>query len=225
MESRTRGGPGAPKRTRRARGAPAADPRLRLLDVALNLFARHGFDGVSTNMIAAEAGLSQPMVYYHFRSKEDLWQRAIDALMRDLGRRYPRSGEELKDLDPAAQLNVMTRRFIQMSVGDPRLSQIVILESLARSERLDWMVRAYLKSGFADFDTAIRNGIEKGQIKDLPLHVISNTLVAASSLTFCVAPLVEKGYGVDVRQPARFREAADAIVEILFNGLLAKPRG
>lgn len=210
-----------PQGRRRAK-QPAEDARERLLVVALDLFARFGFDGVSTNMVAKAAMLSQPMVYYHFRSKEDLWQEAIRYLMHDLGHRFPKNRDELKDLSPAAQLKVITRRFLRMSAADSRLSQLIILESMSRSERLNWFAKDFIASAFADFDMVIEQGIAIGQIKPLPLYTITNTLVAACSLTFCVSPLVQQIYKVDVSEAERVDELADAVVDIIFNGILSR---
>jgi len=50
--------------------------RGEILAVAMELFAQHGYDGVSTADIAAAAGLSQSVVLYHFSSKENLWRDA-----------------------------------------------------------------------------------------------------------------------------------------------------
>ncbi|MBM9460820.1 helix-turn-helix transcriptional regulator [Nocardioides sp. zg-536] len=46
-------------------------PRTRadLLDAARRLVAEHGSHGVSTQMIAAEAGVNQALVYRYFGSK------------------------------------------------------------------------------------------------------------------------------------------------------------
>lgn len=206
---------------RSAEGGRPDDPRTRLLEVAIGLFARHGYESVPTGRIAAAAGLSQPMVYYHFGSKEALWRAAIDKLMRELAERYPRNGTELKDLDPVARLKVLTRRFIQLSAGDSRLAQLVIQESLSRSERLDWLVRRYVKAGFADFDAAVEAGARAGLLKDIPAYVVTNTLIGAASLTFCVASTVEKAYGVKVHEPGRVEEMSDGIVEMLFHGIVA----
>lgn len=209
------------RRPRRNRPTLHEDPRTRLLGVALDLFALRGYDGVSTNTIAKAAGMSQPMIYYHFRSKEQLWQEAITNLMRDLGKRFPRNRTELKDLEPAAQLNVITRRFLLMSFHDPRLSQLVIIESIGRSERLTWFARTFITVGFGDFDEAVQRGIDSGQIKDLPLYVVTNTIVAACSLIFCIGGLVERVYDVNVAGQDRFEEIADSVIEILFHGILA----
>jgi AcrR family transcriptional regulator len=58
--------------------------RARILDAALDLFQRHGFEETTMRGIAAAAGLSLGSAYYYFQSKEDLvmafYERAIDAM-------------------------------------------------------------------------------------------------------------------------------------------------
>lgn len=56
-----------------ARPAPEGrDTRERILNVAEQLFAEHGFDGASMRMITAAAGVNLAAVNYHFGSKEKL---------------------------------------------------------------------------------------------------------------------------------------------------------
>jgi TetR/AcrR family transcriptional regulator, mexJK operon transcriptional repressor len=63
-------GPGRPK---------DLGKRVAILDVAKRLFPAHGFDGVSMDQIAAEAGVSKLTVYSHFGDKESLFTAAIAA--------------------------------------------------------------------------------------------------------------------------------------------------
>jgi AcrR family transcriptional regulator len=49
-----------------------ADTRERILDVALDLFTRQGFDGTSLRQIAESLGLTKAALYYHFESKDDI---------------------------------------------------------------------------------------------------------------------------------------------------------
>jgi len=44
--------------------------RQQLLDVGRRLFAERGFEGTSIEEIAAQAGVSKPVVYEHFGGKE-----------------------------------------------------------------------------------------------------------------------------------------------------------
>lgn len=63
-------GPGRPK---------DLGKRAAILDVAKRLFSQNGFDGVSMDQIAAEAGVSKLTVYSHFGDKESLFSSAIRA--------------------------------------------------------------------------------------------------------------------------------------------------
>jgi len=46
--------------------------RQEVLDCAVRLFARHGYEETSVNQIIAELGISKGAFYHHFTSKEDL---------------------------------------------------------------------------------------------------------------------------------------------------------
>ena len=61
-------GPGRPK---------DLGKRAAILDVAKHLFPVHGFDGVSMDQIASEAGVSKLTVYSHFGDKESLFGAAV----------------------------------------------------------------------------------------------------------------------------------------------------
>jgi AcrR family transcriptional regulator len=58
--------------------------REQLLDVGRALFAERGFDGTSIEEIASRAGVSKPVVYEHFRSKEGLYAVVVDREMEHL---------------------------------------------------------------------------------------------------------------------------------------------
>jgi len=215
-DARSRG-PGRP-RLDAARQNPSAKDRL--IEVAIPMFAAYGYDAVSTGQIARAAGLTQPMVHYHFKTKDRIWYAAMETLMRDLSTRFPNRREELKDLDPLARLKVLTRRFILMSASDTTLTRIIVHESLTNSERLKWLVRHYVSRGFREFDRAIVEGIEAGKLKDLPVYSVSNTLISASTFTFCLAGMVKLVHDKNVSNEAVVHEMADSIIEILFHGIV-----
>lgn len=66
-------GPGRPK---------DAAKRTAILEAAKRLFPRHGFERVSMEAIAAEAGVSKLTVYNHFGDKETLFVEAVKARCR-----------------------------------------------------------------------------------------------------------------------------------------------
>ena len=56
----------------------ASDRKEQLLDSAARCFARHGYRGTTTAMIAAEAAVSEPIIYRHFRNKQDLFIALVE---------------------------------------------------------------------------------------------------------------------------------------------------
>ncbi|MEX2207902.1 MAG: TetR/AcrR family transcriptional regulator [Myxococcota bacterium] len=74
-----RRGPGS-----RAPKLPADARQRQLLDVAIHVFAQHGYTGASTQAIAAAAGLSEPALYRHFPSKRALFLAAFDRASTEL---------------------------------------------------------------------------------------------------------------------------------------------
>jgi len=50
-----------------------------ILKTAARLFAAQGFEATTTSQIAREAGATEPLIYYHFKGKDDLFTSIIDA--------------------------------------------------------------------------------------------------------------------------------------------------
>jgi AcrR family transcriptional regulator len=50
-----------------------------ILKTAARLFAAQGFDGTTTLQISREAGVTEPLIYYHFNGKDDLFTRIIES--------------------------------------------------------------------------------------------------------------------------------------------------
>jgi AcrR family transcriptional regulator len=61
-----------------------ADSRARIHAAALRLFARHGFDGVSLQLIADEVGLHKSSLFHHYRGKLDLAREVIEGAIEKL---------------------------------------------------------------------------------------------------------------------------------------------
>lgn len=53
------------------------DKKQRILEVAAQLFASKGFDGVSVREIAEKAEVTKPVIYYYFKNKKALHETLI----------------------------------------------------------------------------------------------------------------------------------------------------
>src|SRR5437764_3505352 len=54
--------------------------RERILDAAMEIFARYGYRRASMDQVAEAAGLTRQAVYHHFENKEALFRAVVEAL-------------------------------------------------------------------------------------------------------------------------------------------------
>lgn len=103
------------------RGRPRSQRKHReIMLAAIDLFTRHGYDGVSVDDIAAAAGVSKQTVYTHFGSKENLFGLAVSTKCKDSGI----DPDEISlDVPPQAMLPRIARDFLQL-VMSPGASRV-----------------------------------------------------------------------------------------------------
>lgn len=198
----------------RARAGTAAADRL--VDAAIQLFASHGYESVSTGTVAKAAGLSQSMVHYHFGNKANLWEASVSHLMHRRGAQFQVSDAELKDLDPVARLKIMMRRLVSSNAENPELTQILVHECTSNSVRLQWLADRYMGPGYRAFNEAIEQAIQDGSLRHTQIRDVTNIIVGAATLSLSLAPLLEHVYEGDAPTS---ESLADTLVDVLFNGL------
>lgn len=92
------------------KGVPRAEREQQILDVAVDEFAARGYAGASMVDIAGQAGISKPLVYQYFGSKDGLYlaclQRVGDALLERIDRAYSREDDTV-----AARLHTLRAIF------------------------------------------------------------------------------------------------------------------
>jgi len=71
--------------------------REQLIDVAVSVFARHGYHTTSMNDVAEAAGVTKPVLYQHFASKRDLYLALLEAVGHRLLTRIAKATAEAED--------------------------------------------------------------------------------------------------------------------------------
>jgi TetR/AcrR family transcriptional regulator, mexJK operon transcriptional repressor len=93
-------------------GVPAGSKAESILAAAKRAFLAAGFEAVSMDAIAREAGVSKATVYAHFGSKEDLFGAVIEGECERYFASF--SAGELDPRDIRASLAVLGRRFLEL---------------------------------------------------------------------------------------------------------------
>lgn len=72
------------RQSKRKRRIPAAERRQRILEAGAQAFATHGYHAANVQDIAAAAGVTKPVFYDHFDSKEEIFVELTEGARDEL---------------------------------------------------------------------------------------------------------------------------------------------
>ncbi len=96
-----------------------------VLQAARELFAEHGFDKVTTQAIAAAAGVAQGSVFHHFKSKRDLFIAVHDRFQVELVERVEAAAAG--GLSPEDRFDRIWRSYLS-ATDDAAMRRILLLD-------------------------------------------------------------------------------------------------
>lgn len=106
----------------RAPRLPAEERRTQILDVAIQVFARHGYAATGTADIAASAGIGEPTIYRYFDSKQDLYLAALQRSRDEVMENWRRIAAE--NADPVSALLLIGTWYHQTLQRKPEILKL-----------------------------------------------------------------------------------------------------
>jgi TetR/AcrR family transcriptional regulator len=168
--------------------AAPGDARERILSAARRHFATAGFLGAATRQIAAEAGVAQSLLLYHFGSKDALWRAVMDDSFAGLTTRMAVAAHEARAEPVHARLLSRMRAFIAICAEDADLHRIMTIEGRHPSERLKWLVDRHLRENYLQCCELIREGQEIGVVRAGNPTLLYYSVIAIAGTAFSLAP-------------------------------------
>ena len=132
------------------------------MNIAIDCFARYGYQATSVDRIAKAAGLTKGALYYHFKDKEDLLLEAVKNRIGQFERRV------LGDLSPAADAAAALRNLTRLCLDHATKSNhrrfivTLMVEALDTNARLSKQFRDMMSRFRAFLHGIIENGQRQG---------------------------------------------------------------
>ena len=203
--------------TARRAPRPSADAtRERILAAALDLFSELSFDGATTREIASRAGVTQPLLNYHFSSKDELWQAAVDGLFTELNRALTARAEGLRGVDELTVAKLLVREFVYFSAAHPQLHRIITQECKTDGARMDWLVERHIRPRYEQTAAMFARLVEAGHVPDIAVPHLYYILTGAAPTMFVLAPECRRLAGIDPHAPDVVEAHADAVIALIF---------
>ncbi|HET9062928.1 MAG: TetR/AcrR family transcriptional regulator [Myxococcota bacterium] len=138
--------------------------RRELTEIAINCFARFGFQGTSIDRIARDAGVTKGAIYYHFKDKDDLLGAAVADRIQAFEDRVQRACE---GIDASRALRRIAEVCVEhaQSLDHPRFVIKLMAESIDTNDKISTQLREMMRRFRAFLRNLIRQAQERGEFR------------------------------------------------------------
>ena len=189
------------------------DTRTKILQAALQLFAKRGYDGTTTKDLAKSAGVAEGTLFRHFASKKTIlieiatagWVDILTDLLTELS--------EMGSYKAVSQ--VMRRRMLNMRKnGD--LMRVCFVEAQYHPE-LQESIQAEVINKMTDVAEAFfETAMEKGIYRPMNPKIVAKVFLGI----FAIAGFSEETIMNPSASPQEMQEMAEGISDIFLRGVL-----
>lgn len=146
--------------------------RKQILDSAMKVFIRNGYNGATTLDIAKEAGISEVTLFRYFSSKKELFMNGIEPILITT---LEDSLVATKDLEPMEKLKYILKDRIQFISKHHEIIKLILMESQINPEVADFnyinKITSLLK------DSIKESGIEF-EDKEISLRLLMGSILS-----------------------------------------------
>ncbi len=130
--------------------------------IAIDCFARYGYQGTTIDRIAGAAGVTKGALYYHFRDKEELLFEAVQDRITEFEQRIVSGVDPASD--PAGALREIARVCVHIATKNNlrRFILTLMVEALDTNPRLSEAFRGILRRFRSYLAGIVRVGQDQG---------------------------------------------------------------
>lgn len=140
-----------------------------LLQTAVHLFVKQGFENTPTSQITAEAGVASGTLFYHFKTKDELLQSAYESVYDDLMEAVSPKYDASKPLKE--KMYAFWVAYIVWGFENKVEQQLIRRFKFVDSKRR--YVPEY-ETPLDDLGDSIADGVKSGELRNVSLKVLTN---------------------------------------------------
>ncbi|SIR18959.1 TetR/AcrR family transcriptional regulator [Halanaerobium kushneri] len=190
-----------------------SDTKNKIIDVTIDLIKeKKDVSKITIRRIAKEAGVATSMINYHFQTKVNLINKAVESYISNI---ITNAGEQYQDRDftPEKKVRMRLKQAAKFLAKNPGIARVSILNDLNRGDESDNSSQL-LHSIFAQLKEVY--GSEKDE---LDLKILAEQQLATVQHIFLRAEIFKKVTGMDFYDD---QERDDLMDKVLDNILVKK---
>jgi len=136
-----------------------------ILDIAIGLFNTKGYRATTTAALAEAAGVSEPILYKHFKNKKELFLECFRSIMKELVTEYRRARNQYAE-DEVGYLVEVARIYLRFVKQNPHKSNFLIhLLSYRDNPEFEKVFNRFMDNSIKTIEEAVISGKKRGVIK------------------------------------------------------------
>ncbi len=188
--------------------------RGQILEAARRTFGVEGYAGATVARIAAEAGVSNGLLYQFFRNKDHLFSVVLEDVVRDWVRALVPTAEEQQD--PTRALEQMFRRSVAFCANNPLLPALLSSDPALQLQRITLASANRVEPHRQLVADILRAGVASGAFRaDLDVTSVADLICQLQ------ADYSRRAYAADPRFPAS-PPIIDAAVRFIHDAVRAR---
>ena len=215
--------------TAKSKTVKVAEPRSRdadrsqlaILLAARDEFAQHGLGGARVDRIAERADVNKRLIYYYFKSKDELFLAVLENAYADI--RDAETELHLRDMDPAQALRRLTEFTWEYYIAHPEFLTLLNSENLhqgrhlAMSGRVQEMNSPLIQTLAEILERGRADGLFRGGIDPVQLYV---SIAGMSYFYLSNNHTLSAIFGRDLMTPKARHERLSHMCEVILGYVL-----
>ena len=190
--------------------------KKKIVNSAMKIFSKKGFQGTKTKEIAKAAGVSEAMIFKYFKNKNDIYNsiiRTINSNMKDHAKEIIDMQSQVSNFPTV--LKELILHVIDHNEKDPVVIRLMLYSSLEEHKLVHDFAETHLSGERETFAKAIEKGIKTGQYRKVNPKLVVQIFQYMMG-GYCIEQFVS---GLNKNEPFNKKEVAETIVDIFLNGL------
>lgn len=189
-----------------------------ILEVAEREFLMKGFAGARIVEIASQAGVSQSMLNYYFKSKEMLFDRVMEEKVKQLQESIT-VVFEMEGMSVVERIVEIIVRHFNFLCQNPDLPRFIINEVIANTEYLEKMKNEnlpVLEKIFEQVQRDLDEAASRGEVRQMDAKTLLMDILSVNIFTFIVIPILATA-NPDMDFQAFYNARCQENVELILN--------
>ncbi|SHE75670.1 TetR/AcrR family transcriptional regulator [Clostridium fallax] len=182
-----------------------------IIEAAINIFSKRGYNGATIDEIVLEAGVVKGTLYYHFKSKEEIFNFIIDEGIKVLQNHLKDIDNE--NIDPLEKLKNICRIQLTMLYKNKEFFRVLISQLWGQEIR-QLQIRTRLLDYFKEIEIYIKEAMDEGLIKKGDANFMAHTFFGV-----LISSAVYEIFTID---KVDLDKVINNLIDVSFYGLIGK---